>query len=190
VLFKEVCSILGIEKTRTTPGRPQSDGMVERSVQAMLSAYVSQNQKDWADYIPLLMMAYRSSLHDTTKCTPCSMMLGREKRLPIDLALGIPETRQSICEADYSYELEKQLIKIHDTARKHIQICSDGMKRYYDRNKNFTEYAIGDAVWYICPIRKSGISLKMVRDWTKWLEIGKGHIYSLKSLGIFCTKYS
>ena len=168
ILFKEVCSILGIEKTRTTPGRPQSDGMVERacrSVQAMLSAYVSQNQKDWADYIPLLMMAYRSSVHDTTKCTPCSMMLGREIRLPIDLALGLPETRHSKCEADYAYELEKQLIKIHDTARKHIQICSDGMKRYYDRNKNFTEYSIGDAVWYICPVRKPGISPKMIRDW-------------------------
>ena len=114
ILFKEVCSILGIEKTRTMPGRPQSDGMVERacrSVQAMLSAYVSQNQKDWADYIPLLMMAYRSSVHDTTKCTPCCMMLGREIRLPIDLALGIPETRHSKCEADYAYELENNSLK-------------------------------------------------------------------------------
>ena len=48
-VFKEVCNLLGIHNTRTTPGRPQSDGMVERacrSVQVMLSAYVSQNQKD------------------------------------------------------------------------------------------------------------------------------------------------
>ena len=141
-IFKEVCNILGIEKTRTTPGRPQSDGMVERacrSVQAMLSAYVSENQRDWDIYIPLLMMAYRSSVHDTTKCTPCSMMLGREIRLPIDLAIGIPETKQSNCETDYAYELEKQLIRIHNIARKHIQICSDGMKSYYDRNKHFSE---------------------------------------------------
>ena len=82
--------------------------------------HMSVNQKDWADYIPLLMMAYRSSVHDTAKCTPCSMMLGRKIRLPTDLALGISETRQSKCEADYAYELEQQLIKIHDTARKHI----------------------------------------------------------------------
>ena len=48
-VFKEVCYLLGIHKTRTTPGHPQSDGMVKRacqSVQAMLSAYVSKNQKD------------------------------------------------------------------------------------------------------------------------------------------------
>ena len=84
--MREVCELLGIHKTRTTPGRPQSDGMVERtcrSIQAMLSSYVSQNQKDWDVYLPLLVLAYNSSLHDTTKCTPSKVMLGRELRLPI-----------------------------------------------------------------------------------------------------------
>lgn len=167
-VFQEVCNILGIRKTRTSPGRPESDGLVERgcrSVQGMLAAYVAQNQIDWDVYIPLVMMAYRSSVHDTTKCTPCSMMLGREIRLPIDLALGIPETRESKCETDYAYELEKQLIKIHEIARKHIKLSSDGMKRYYDRNTNFTEYSVGDAVWFHNPVRKKGLTLKFQRPW-------------------------
>ena len=54
LVFKEVCNILGIQKTRTTPGRQQSDGMVERaclSVQGMLAAYVSENQRDWDVYM-------------------------------------------------------------------------------------------------------------------------------------------
>lgn len=167
-LFKEVCTLLGIQKTRTTPGRPQSDGMIERacrSVQAMLSAYVSQNQKDWDQYIPLIMMAYRSSVHDTTKCTPCAMMLGREIRLPIDLALGIPEIRTSKCESEYAYQLEKQLVRIHDFARKHMQISSDGMKNYYDKNANFVEFSVGDCVWFHNPIRRKGLSLKFQRPW-------------------------
>ncbi|MES9879322.1 MAG: reverse transcriptase domain-containing protein [Sedimenticola sp.] len=167
-VFREVCTILGIEKTRTTPGRPQSDGMVERacrSVQAMLSAYVKQNQKDWSIYIPLLILAYNSSVHDTTRCTPASLMLGRQLRLPIDLALGIPETRPSTCETDYAYMLEKQLIHMHDIARKHIQISSDGMKRYYDRNTHFKEHYVGDAVWYLYVERKPGISPKLTRNW-------------------------
>ena len=92
-VFQEVCNILGIQKTHTTPGRRQSDGMKEQacpSVQAMLSAYVAQNKKDWDWNVPLLMMAYRSSIHDTTKCTPSAMTLGREIRLPIYLMLGTP----------------------------------------------------------------------------------------------------
>ena len=167
-VFKEVCNLLGIQKTRTTPGRPQSDGMVERacrSVQAMLSAFVAQNQKDWDQFVPLLMMAYRSSIHDTTKCTPCAMMLGREIRLPIDLALGIPETRISTCESEYAYQLENQLVRIHDFARCHMQISSKGMKNYYDKRTNFVELSVGDCVWFHNPVRKQGISLKLQRPW-------------------------
>ena len=168
VFFEEGYKLLGIEKTRTTPGRPQSDGMTEhacRSVQAMLSAYVSQNQKDWATYIPMLVLAYNSSVHDSTRYTPASLMLGRQLRLPIDLALGTPETRQSTCESNYAYQLEKQLLHMHNIARKNLQICSDGMKRYCDRNTHFKEHAVGDAVWYLYLERKPGISPKLTRNW-------------------------
>ena len=47
-LFKEMCSVLGVEKTRTTLYHPQGDGMVERfnhSLVAMLSKYVDLNQR-------------------------------------------------------------------------------------------------------------------------------------------------
>ncbi|CAC5382458.1 unnamed protein product [Mytilus coruscus] len=59
-VFKEMCNILGIHKTRTTPFRPKSDGMVEKSnstIETMLSAFVSKHQRDWDEYIYLLMLA-------------------------------------------------------------------------------------------------------------------------------------
>ena len=90
-VFQEMCKILGIEKTRTTPYHPQSDGMVERAnrtIENMLSAFVSENQKDWDEYLPLLMLAYRSSIHEATGVSPCEMMFGRHISLPIDLLLG------------------------------------------------------------------------------------------------------
>ena len=77
-------------------------------------------------------------MYSSTNCTPASLVFDRELKLPIDLAIGIPEMRRSKCETDYAYELERQLIKTHDLARKHIQINSDGMKNYYDRNANLT----------------------------------------------------
>lgn len=52
-VFKEICQILGIDKTRTTPYRPQSDGMIERAnrtIENMLATFVSKNQKDWDDF--------------------------------------------------------------------------------------------------------------------------------------------
>jgi len=49
VLYKDVCRLLSIEKTRTTTLHPQSDGMVERlnrTLEAMLSKCVQENQRN------------------------------------------------------------------------------------------------------------------------------------------------
>ena len=59
-LFSQMCEMLGIEKTRTTPYRPQSDGHVERynrTLQQMLKAYVGDNRDDWDDHLPYVMAA-------------------------------------------------------------------------------------------------------------------------------------
>ena len=40
-LFKEVCKLLGVRKTRTTPYNPKSDGMVERFNRTLLGMLVT-----------------------------------------------------------------------------------------------------------------------------------------------------
>lgn len=92
-LFKALCEKLGIEKTRTNPYRPQSDGLVERfnrTLIQMLSAFVNEKKNDWDDHLPYLMMAYRATVHESTKCSPNLIMLGRELSLPLDIMVGPP----------------------------------------------------------------------------------------------------
>jgi hypothetical protein len=96
-IFKEMCEILGSEKTRTTAFRPQSDGLVgrgQRTIKAMLSKFVTTNQKDWDTYLPIISMAYNSSVQESTGFTPSMIMFGREMQLPIDLALGQPKNKK------------------------------------------------------------------------------------------------
>lgn len=72
LLFTSLCKTLGVEKTRTTPYRPQSDGMIERfnrTLQDMLSAFVNENRDDWDDHLPYIMMGYRATLHKSTSCS-------------------------------------------------------------------------------------------------------------------------
>ena len=60
-LFAEVCQLLDIQKTRTTPYHPQSNGKVERynrTLEMQLSTFADYNQKDWDVHIPMLLMAY------------------------------------------------------------------------------------------------------------------------------------
>ena len=90
-LFKEVCAMLSIDKTRTTPFHPQSDGMVERlnrTIECMLSMYVAEDQKDWDLHLPCMMMAYRATPQGSSQCSPNLLMLDRETELPIDLMVG------------------------------------------------------------------------------------------------------
>ena len=94
-VFQEMCRILGIKKTRTTPLHPQSDGMVERynrTIEHQLAIFVEENRRDWD--IPLLLMAYRTVTHEATGVTPAKLMRDRQLRLPVDLLTEAAPERQ------------------------------------------------------------------------------------------------
>jgi hypothetical protein len=58
-LFREVCHLLEIDKSRTSPYHPQSDGLVERmnrTIEAMISMFISPSQRDWDEFLPYIMM--------------------------------------------------------------------------------------------------------------------------------------
>lgn len=76
-VFAKVCKRMGVTKTRTTPLHPQSDGRVERfnrTLSTQLAIVVEQQQCDWDRHLPLIMMAYRSAVHESTGCTPAVLM--------------------------------------------------------------------------------------------------------------------
>ena len=61
-LLEEIYRPLHIKDIRTTPYHPQTDGVVERfngTLKSMLRKFVSRSQKDWDEYLPYLLFAYR-----------------------------------------------------------------------------------------------------------------------------------
>ena len=63
------CLAMDIEKTRTTPLHPQSDGQVERynrTLIEMLRGKLRDSQEEWDLQLQPCMMAYRSSVHEST----------------------------------------------------------------------------------------------------------------------------
>jgi len=76
---------------------PQSDGQVERQHQTIinyLTKFISENQKNWDQWIFMFLLAYRSSKHESTGVTPAELYLGRDLRLPLDLLRGNPPELQ------------------------------------------------------------------------------------------------
>ena len=167
-LFREICDVLGMDKTRTTPFHPQSDGLVERfnqTLEAMLSKVVREDQTDWDEQIPLVMMAYRSAVQESTGQSPCRMMLGREVRLPIDMVLG-PSPDEPVENIGlYAEDLQCNLWQVHNLARKAMINAGDRQKRQYDVRANVKSYKKGDAVWLHDPTKRVGTSPKLKLPW-------------------------
>ena len=72
-VISEVCKLLHIDKKCTTAYHPQCNGQVDRfnrTLANMLAMYVSKNQKDWDLWLEQVLLAYRTSIHESTGTTP------------------------------------------------------------------------------------------------------------------------
>jgi transposase InsO family protein len=167
-LFKEMCQLLGAHKTRTSPYRPCSNGSVERfnsTLLKMITAYVSQNQGDWDEHLPLLTSAYRSSEQQTTQFTPNQLMLGREVMLPIQVLLGVPDPGgEPPWYYDYVADLQERMNKAFSLVREHFKAAQRTQKDVYDTRVANQSYQEGDAVFTRDDVKKIGKSPKLKTD--------------------------
>ena len=88
--INELCRLMGITKSRTTPYHPQGNGMTERFNRTLLSMFgtLEPDQKvNWATcmYAETMTHAYNSTKHESTGYSPFYMMFLREPKLPVDL---------------------------------------------------------------------------------------------------------
>ena len=167
-LFKEICRLLDIDKKRSTSFHPQTNGIQERfnrTIEDMLSKYISANQRDWDEHLPLFLLAYRSSVHESTQQTSYMMMFGRHALLPVDLVCPQSGTETAMTTHEYVKVLEQRLEKIYDFARSDIAKASDRQKKTYDHRVNVVPYSVGDLVWLRNTMKTRGKCPKLQPRW-------------------------
>jgi len=168
-VFRECCELLGIHKTRTTPQRPQSDGMVERfnrTLAGELAKHCEASQQDWDLWLPYLLMAYRSAEHEATGYTPARLMFGREMRLPVDLTTGRPpDENLPTVETDYAEALQRRLDDTRRRVSDSLRLTGHSMWRRYQLRVRDAGYLPGELVWLHNPRRKRGLSPKLQSPW-------------------------
>ena len=132
-VFQEVRTLLRTHKTRTMALHPKSNGMVERynrTIEAQLTTFVQDHQRDWDRHLPLLLMSYCSAVHETTKFTLAMLMFGRELHVPLDLLIGCPqEEPEDRGYPEYVERLRESVETVHNFARVHQQAGTLRMKR-------------------------------------------------------------
>ena len=165
-LFKEVCKLLDITKTRSTPYHAMSNGFIERmnlTLVNLISAYVDDDQREWDRHLPLLMAAYRACVHEATGYSPNLLMLGREVHTPVNLLFGdalrpeqSPET-----ESEYVTNLSERMTRIYALTREHLHKAGNRQKRDYDARIAQNNYEAGDLVYFFDDTKQKGKSPKL-----------------------------
>ena len=166
-MMQEVCNLLGIKKSRTSPYHPQCDGLMERSNRTLLDmlATTSQNHPfDWEDQLPKVCMAYNTSIHASTGYTPFFLMFGRQARLPIDLAYGTG-TRQALV-SEYATSTKQTLKEAYCLVRERLNTAHCRQKVHYDKKVHGRPFTVGDLVWLFSPAVPRGQSKKFHHPWS------------------------
>ena len=158
-ILHELCLIGGSHKTRTSPYHPESDGMVERfnrTLLMMLAMVAGKNRDDWDDLLPAVMMAYRSSVHESTGYSPYRLMFGEECTLPMDIGLPTdPSQPQEELTSPYAIWVRDALEEAYEQVRLHSGQAVRRQKRLFDRRAVTRTFAKGDWVMrYYAPAKK------------------------------------
>ena len=135
-LIKELCSLAGIEKSRTTPYHPMGNGQCERFNQTllkMLGTLEEYQKSDWKAHVPTLVHAYNATFHDSTGYSPYFLMFGRHPRLAIDAFLGLtPDDLSAPSQTEYVRKLRERLHFAYKKAQEAAKQSAAQHKRYYD----------------------------------------------------------
>jgi hypothetical protein len=73
------------------------DRLVEQfnaTLQSMLRMYIADNQCNWDTYLPYVLAAYWSTMHDVTQDTPFFLVYMQDHYLPLNVSLSLPWQEQ------------------------------------------------------------------------------------------------
>ena len=134
----------------------------------MLSMYVEKNQKDWDRWLPQLLLAYRSSVHESTGATPFALLYGHEARLPVDLCFPCPaeSSAASTNYQEYTAVLQSKLHYLFLQAREKLQLSQRRQASKYNSKAWGKPLNVGDKVWLFNPRTPRGLSPKLTKHWT------------------------
>ena len=116
----DICRLLMIDKTRTTPCQPQGNGQVERFNRVIadsISKYCAEKPHLWDTYLPYVTFVYNTTVHRTIGTTPYSMLFGKEAQYPIELFYPKPPGDPRLVLGEDGLQLNEKLYEVHSHAQ-------------------------------------------------------------------------
>lgn len=114
----------------------------------MIRKFTSRNQKDWDEYLPYLLFAYREVPQETTGFSLFELLYGRRVCGPLDVLREGWTNEQSseVPIAAYVVEIQDQMEEMGEMVREHAIKAKRKQKSYYDRGTKVRTLEVGDQV--------------------------------------------
>ena len=149
-VISELCDLLGVTKTRTSPYHPQTNGTVERvhqTLRRMIAKMDPNKRAKWPSHLGPILIAYNTTRSLITGYSPYFLMFGRRPRLPVDLLF--PTVRQD----ENSQTTDEYVASLYDKLKSALALGRDTaileaqrQKWLYDCKAGAVELHPGDKV--------------------------------------------
>ncbi|CAL9687717.1 unnamed protein product [Knipowitschia caucasica] len=149
-LIRQLCSLYGVEKSRTTPYHPAGNGQCERfnrTLHNLLRTLPLPQKSNWAACLPQVLFCYNTTPHQGTGESPYYLLFGQEPRLPIDFLLGrIDEPRPGEVQG-WVAEHQERLRAAFSCARERLLVAANRRKERHDLHVRDTPLVVGQHVY-------------------------------------------
>jgi hypothetical protein len=92
--FGDLCAMYGVQHSFSSPAHPQANGQVEainKIIKHLLKTKLEKKKGAWAEELPNVLWAYRTTPRTSTGESPYSLAFGTEAVLPVET--GVPSLR-------------------------------------------------------------------------------------------------
>jgi transposase InsO family protein len=161
-LLHAVTSSMRIAHAFSVAYHPQTNGQVERfnaTFAAQLAKYSANSRPDWDIFLPSIVYAYNTSVHQSTHMTPYELAFARCPRSPFaeaDTPLSLPAAHT------FAPYLRKVRALLTDHARMNISAHQSRWSHRYDSHRSNPSYAIGDLVYVALPVGRTKLDCRRV----------------------------
>jgi len=93
-LFQSLTQIIGSKKIHTTAYHPSSNGMIERWHRTLKTTIICQNNHEWVDVLPTVLLGLRTSIKDDINASAAELLYGTTLRLPGEFFIDVEPTNE------------------------------------------------------------------------------------------------
>ena len=153
--FIDFYTELEIKNYYSSPAHPQSNGQAEvtiRTLKAALKTKLEDLKGKWVEYLPEVLLAYRTTQKSATRETPFALAFGTEAVALVKIRLKSP--RIELVAVEHNDEALRLNLDLLDEKREqvlnHTEDYQRKVARYYNQKVKPISYLPGDLVLSYC----------------------------------------